>query len=538
MTDDSAHSTPDPAATPGDDQPTDQAADQPRGQSTNRSSDRDGGGFSRRQVLTGSGLAALGLAGAAVAGHSVGSRNRGDQSAAAKPTLRVEGGNGMNVVVVVLDTIRRDDLGAYGGTTRTPNLDAFAASATRFTRAYPEMLPTIPVRRGVHTGLRGYPASDWTPPAGQPGLPGWQPVPEHQTTLSELLKSAGYSTAMLADTPHLFSPSMNFSRGFDAYQWKRGQKYDRYRLTGGVPAETASRYLMDWVKGQRNEQVIRGTLRTLELPEQEQPVAQVFGDAADMLDELAAAQPFMLMLDTFEPHEPWIMPSRYVAEYGEERFDGIEPTMPRYGQVDGHLTEQELERMKVLYAANLTYTDRWLGRFLDGLTERGLDASTLVFILSDHGIMLGEHGGIVGKPSALPYPEVTDLTLLVRHPERGHGAVDDRFAANHDVPATIIAALDLDTDKPLDGRDLLSAGAARRSYATCLYAKTIWARDDRWLLMGDEYGDTTRLFDLTAEGGLERDVAGDQPEVVQTLLALARRDAGGEMPRYPDAGTL
>jgi arylsulfatase A-like enzyme len=64
-----------------------------------------------------------------------------------------------HVVLVVFDTLRRDAVGCYGeppawGAISTPNLDAFAAEAVTFTRAYPEALPTLCARRSIYTGLR------------------------------------------------------------------------------------------------------------------------------------------------------------------------------------------------------------------------------------------------------------------------------------------------------------------------------------------------------------------------------------------------
>ena len=66
----------------------------------------------------------------------------------------------MNIVVVVFDTLRQDHVGAYGNSwIVTPHLDAFARDAVRFTRAYPESLPTLLFRRALHTGLRTYPST-------------------------------------------------------------------------------------------------------------------------------------------------------------------------------------------------------------------------------------------------------------------------------------------------------------------------------------------------------------------------------------------
>ena len=72
-------------------------------------------------------------------------------------------------------------------------------------------------------------------------MPGWHGVPPHQQTLAERLSRAGYATGLVADTYHLFKPTMNFTRGFMNWEFFRGQEADPYRL--GTEAELqAERY--------------------------------------------------------------------------------------------------------------------------------------------------------------------------------------------------------------------------------------------------------------------------------------------------------
>jgi hypothetical protein len=67
----------------------------------------------------------------------------------------------MNVVLIIIDSLRKDHVGAYGNSwIKTPSLDAFARESLRFTRAYPESLPTICARRAIHTGFRTFPYKD------------------------------------------------------------------------------------------------------------------------------------------------------------------------------------------------------------------------------------------------------------------------------------------------------------------------------------------------------------------------------------------
>ena len=64
----------------------------------------------------------------------------------------------MNIVLIVIDSLRKDHIGAYGNKwILTPHIDKFARDSIIFTNAYPESLPTLPFRRALHTGIRTYP---------------------------------------------------------------------------------------------------------------------------------------------------------------------------------------------------------------------------------------------------------------------------------------------------------------------------------------------------------------------------------------------
>src|SRR5919112_4831154 len=90
-----------------------------------------------------------------------------------------KGGSKVNVILVVLDSLRRDYVGAYGnGWIKTPNLDALARQSLVFDRSYPESIPTIPARRAIHTGVRTWPFRDWHPVSDDGFKPyGWARSP-------------------------------------------------------------------------------------------------------------------------------------------------------------------------------------------------------------------------------------------------------------------------------------------------------------------------------------------------------------------------
>ena len=70
-------------------------------------------------------------------------------------------------MLVILDSLRKDHVGAYGnGWIKTPNLDALARESLLFTRPYPESIPTLCARRAIHTGMRTWPFENWHPAKG------------------------------------------------------------------------------------------------------------------------------------------------------------------------------------------------------------------------------------------------------------------------------------------------------------------------------------------------------------------------------------
>ncbi|MGH3499525.1 MAG: sulfatase family protein, partial [Nocardioidaceae bacterium] len=460
---------------------------------------------------------------------AVGAAWRPETEAPVRPaTAKARGGNDMNVVILVVDQTRADHVGAYGSSVRTPNIDALARSGTRFTRPHPESMPTVPVRRAIHTGLRSYPFRDWRPWKGLPDAPGWQPIPQDQTTLAEMLGQVGYTCLVLADTPYYMRPGMNFHYGA-AFRWTRGQGFDGYGLPGLFPKKQLARYSFPhhWTKAVRS--YLADALNWDD--ESQWPAARLYSGAAAAVGQLKQVRPFLLVIDTFEPHGPYFPPPAYRTMYGEDRGE-VEPIVPHYGKAD-YLSEAELARMDQLYSGEITFTDRWMGRVLDALHTHGLADTTLVFLVSDHGVLLGEHN-LVGKPEEGLYPGMTDIMLIARHPERGHGTTSDVLAATHDITPTVLANLDVRLQRQLDGGDMFDhrSAVAKRTYATSLDTRALWARDSRYTLIAPHYGAHKRLFDHAADPSLNRNIASRRPKVVDRLWDHIITDAGGHLPRY------
>jgi arylsulfatase A-like enzyme len=445
----------------------------------------------------------------------------------------------MNVILVILDSLRADHVACYGNTwIQTPTLDKLAQESAVFTRAFPESLPTIPVRRSIHTGRRTFPFGEWAPRKGDPVLSyGWQPIPEDQITLAETLSGKGYYTVFVTDTFHHFKPSMNFHRGFDQWHWIRGQEADLYGSVALVPRERVEAALTPQMRQFGPAPMIRQYLanQAQRRGEEDFQAPRVFRAAMQCLEENQREDKLFLLVDCFDPHEPWDPPRHYVDLY-DPGYEGREVIFPPYGPAT-HLSEAELKHMRALYAGEVTMVDRWLGRFLDKARSLGLLDRSLVIVTSDHGHQLGEHG-LLGKVAFGLFNELMDVPLLIRHPEgAGAGSRVGAFAQHHDVPATILALLGIEPTEPMEGINLWSAvGGSRdpsREYVTAAFNNYVWCRDERYAYIARNDGAEAHLYDMEKDPEQLQDIAAEQPEKCEEMFQRVLIDAGGPLPNYP-----
>ncbi|CAN5707739.1 sulfatase [soil metagenome] len=445
----------------------------------------------------------------------------------------------MNVVLIVIDSLRTDHVGAYGSrAVKTPNLDSFAGESLKFTRAYPEATPTIPARRAIHTGMRSFPFRNWSPrPDYDVNLYGWRPLLDDQPTLAETLRDDGYSTMLLTDTLHMFRPSYNFHRGFGAFEFIRGQERDLYRPLSLTSEDKLEKSLIGGPNAQRTEDILKQYFANTAGRRNEEDwfSPRVFGRGAELLEAAREMQPFFMVVDSYDVHEPWDPPKKYVDLYDDD-YNGPEPYVPAYGSSD-YLTERQLERMRALYAAEVTMVDTWFGRFLEKAEDLRLADNTLFVILSDHGVMLGEHG-VVGKKATDTYEELVNVPFLIRHPEgKGAGEQSDYYASTHDIAPTVLGALGIEPEQPMEGQNLTQILDGKepeaRPHFTLGYDDHVWARDDRYVMICRNDGVNARLYDMQEDPNQSNNIASANPNIVKRMFEeYVLKDAGGPLPRY------
>ncbi|MBM4438141.1 MAG: sulfatase [Actinobacteria bacterium] len=448
----------------------------------------------------------------------------------------------MNVVLVIFDTLRRDHVGAYGNPwIHTPHLDAIAREAVRFTRAYPESLPTLPYRRAIHTGQRTFPFRGHRDLKGDfGGAPGWGPMHEDQDALAELLQEAGYRTALITDCYHQFKPSKNFHRGFGEWVWVRGQETDRFRSgpalpAGAIAAHVPGHYPPLHQRPDFFRQYLTNNL--FRRDETDYYPARVFGEASRWVRENLDAEKFFLVVDSFDPHEPWEPPATYRRLYDPDD-DVTDVIQSLYAPHAGVMTPRELRRLQANYAGEVTLCDRWFGEFMETLRLAGRLDDTLVIVISDHGHNLGLDPGDKGLVSKQGHPmthAVADLVLLLRRPDRAQaGQTYDGFVTNTDVAATILASAGVDART--DGADLWPAvigrEPSRRTYVSIAWGPLMTVIDHEWWCNATIWGEEPLLYRVQDDPRLERNLATQHPEVVRRLIGLAVHDAGGTIPAY------
>jgi arylsulfatase A-like enzyme len=314
----------------------------------------------------------------------------------------------MNFILVICDTLRRDHLGCYGNEwISTPHIDGFAERSVVFDRAYAASFPTVPHRHDVLTGRYTYTYAPWAP------------LPRDEVILAGELGKAGYVSMMILDEPHIIENGYHYDRGFNGWEWIRGQESDRWQTAPAEPTLPCSPE-----KLRNPERLVRLHQRNISSRRYEEDtfVAQTMTQACRWLeDNRGEHEDFFLYVDTFDPHEPWDAPQWYVDRY-DPGYEGQVVNYPIYGPTD-YLTPEELKHARALYAAEVTLVDRWVGRLMDKVEDLGLLEDTLVILTTDHGFFHGEHGWI-GKSHITPewsrsiqlYEEVAHIPFIVRYP--------------------------------------------------------------------------------------------------------------------------
>ena len=439
-----------------------------------------------------------------------------------------------NLVLVSLDTLRGDRVGPRAdGSSLTPNLDAFAEGALVYTAASSPAPFTLPSHGTVFTGLL---------PTAHGGIGVETPMRTGAGTLTELLALAGWTTTAFTGGGFM-SPDFGFARGFERYTI-HDPLITTETLPGldelGVDLTDASAVAREqWENYLRLEAAWR-----LKRPAVSAWLEQAAGPAAP---------PFFLFLHTYAAHQ--YHPPRHIYE---EHMAGTASTWTFGRQLPSLSPEAfaadppsaaDRQHLIDLYDACVVHADDEFGAVLADLKARGLLDTSYVVVFSDHGEELFEHGpGNFGHSNSLR-ESLLHVPLMLAGPGIEPGVVA-RPVTLLDLPPTLCALLDLPVPEAFQGVSLLDAVGTpdapafaptdRGSEVFAEVSHGAYHRDalrlEDWKLVRDYGADgrvdgdegLLRLHDLD-EQGEARDLAGDQPLVLERLLErLEQRRAAAD----------
>ncbi len=365
----------------------------------------------------------------------------------------------MNFIVIVSDSLRRDHVSCYGNqpeqwasggrwSVRTPNIDRLAAMGSRFDNYYVGSFPTVLNRHEMLTGLPVFTYSEWAP------------LPASEITMGEYLAESGYKTMLVADTPHIFRLGFNYARGFGGFDWIRGQENDAH-LIDPPDDQMEPPFAVEKMRPTINS--LRNHTRSLLAARQEDEyfAPMTFKRAAHWLERNRDNNPFCLVVDTFDPHEPWDPPDWYVEKFYPAMRERI--TFPAYDRVSNFLSAEELISAHAHYCGEVAMVDRWFGHLLDTAAALNLLDDTAIIFVSDHGYLFGEkdtigkHITVDGVATPLPlWPDISHIPMVAHIPGlTSPGSVIDGFAQPQDILPTLLDLAGMEAPSDLVGHSLL-----------------------------------------------------------------------------------
>ncbi len=322
------------------------------------------------------------------------------KAASARPIPLVEGRPALDILVVVLDTVRADHLGIYGyDRETTPRLDAWANDALVYENAWTDAPWTLPAHASMFTGKpqREHGARSVGLDDPRKGAP----LGQQFSTIAERLQAAGYRTVAVTGNRAFLHPSFGLDQGFDA--WVNAQPAADTRGVQYTPADRI----------------------------------RAMAEAALAQDD---AHPLFLFVNFMDAHTPYKARRGYVREPALLRRATIPGNGGGFRKVatrllKGGTLSPEVQRSWVeAYDAELRFLDEHVGALL------AKARAPYSFVLADHGEYLGEHGLVEHAKDV--YEPVLHVPFLAKSPAISAGR-EPRLVQTHDLAGMVLDAAGL-----------------------------------------------------------------------------------------------
>ena len=407
-----------------------------------------------------------------------------------------------NIVLIMADDLGYGELGCYGSTRhKTPHIDALAKGGVRMTDFHSNGAVCSPTRAALLTGRYQQ----------RCGIDGVVTAKSHrdqglgleEETVAELLKRAGYATAMFGKWHVGYDPKFNPTKqGFDQFQGFVSGNID---LRSHIDQE----FWFDWWVGQE--------------------LRYIPGYAPHKMTELGLAfirenreRPFFLYLPHPAPHYPYQGPE---DKANRQVRKGVNPEGLKGLEVVPKLKGDEAKRA---YKEMVEDLDAQVGRIVAELEEQGLREQTLVIFCSDNGgtgnkALGSDNGPLRGKKGQI-YEDGHRVAGVFNWPGTIAPAVSDSTAMTFDFMPTFAALAQVKPKAKLDGVSLdgvlLKGETLAERPLTWMTGSKIAYREGDWKIVIQ--GKKVELFNLGADLGEATDLAPKHPERVAKMVERAR----------------
>ncbi len=310
----------------------------------------------------------------------------------------------MKAIIVFYDSLNKHYLPTYNPDCGViaPNFERLAQNSVKFNNSYVGSMPCIPARREFHTGRYNFLHREWGP------------LEVFDDSMPEQLKKAGVYTHLISDHLHYWEDGgANYHTRYSSWEIVRGQEGDHWKAhvkrpdipeVVTVPQKhigegESGLWRYDWV----NREYIKD--------EPDFPQYKCFKKACDFIEKNHSEDNWLLHLETFDPHEPFYVPQKYLDMYPED-YSGAHFDWPR-GSVKE--TQDEVNHCVRNYKALVSMCDEHLGKVLDMMDKHSMWEDTMLIVGTDHGFLLSEHGHW-GKNLMPYYNEVANTPLFIWDP--------------------------------------------------------------------------------------------------------------------------
>ncbi|VYU49360.1 sulfatase-like hydrolase/transferase [Metakosakonia massiliensis] len=349
----------------------------------------------------------------------------------------------MKAVMLMFDTLTRNHLAPYGGDAITPNFTRLAQESVQFNNFYVGSMPCMPARRELHTGRYNFLHRSWGP------------LEPFDFSAMQALRQNGVHTHMVTDHKHYWRDGgATYHTRYSTFDFIRGQEGDcwigqvekpQIRWQGMEDEETRRRRA-----GRMTQDLInRAAMPT----QQEHFTHRTISAGMEFMQTNCRQDNWFLQIECFDPHEPFFVPEKYLAQYGctPDEFDGW---VPYYCDSPGGKDDGKARKF---YQALMTMCDDYLGQVMDKMKALGLWEDTLFIVCTDHGFLLGEHQWW-GKNIMPVYNEIARTPFFIRDPRcLKPGEQREALAQTIDIPATLLDYFNVERPASMTGRPLLPA---------------------------------------------------------------------------------